>query len=273
MKRKQLPKAIMRSDDELRAIAAHAAADEEAPASQPASPTGAFATEATAFARPVANDQFPVVSIYVDRHAARRRALARRIVERHKTYAAIGGLSPLPILNVAGVTAIIMRMVKQLSGLYEVPFERDRTRSLIVSLIGGAVPTGLGTATASTLAFVLPGRAGRSRRFRDRRRRLTHGIGLVFLDRFEARRCRSVLPRSSTAEPIDVAARRRQGISYTVVSSPMPRSAACCIVGCRPDFSRIFAAFGSSTTGLVTMIARDEASPCTRAAMFTVWPK
>jgi uncharacterized protein (DUF697 family) len=187
MKRKQLPKAIMRSDDELRAIAAHAAADEEAPASQPASPTGAFATEAAVFARPVANDQFPVVSIYVDRYAARRRALARRIVERHKTYAAIGGLSPLPILNVAGVTAIIMRMVKQLSGLYEVPFERDRTRSLIVSLIGGAVPTGLGTATASTLAFVLPGHAlvglGVSAVAAGA---LTRGIGLVFLDHFES---------------------------------------------------------------------------------------
>jgi uncharacterized protein (DUF697 family) len=186
MKRKQLPKAIMRSDDELRAIAAHAAADEEAPASQPASPTGAFATEAAAFARPVANDQFPVVSIYVDRYAARRRALARRLVERHKTYAAIGGLSPLPILNVAGVTAIIMRMVKQLSGLYEVPFERDRTRSLIVSLIGGAVPTGLGT-TASTLAFVLPGHAlvglGVSAIAAGA---LTRGIGLVFLDHFDS---------------------------------------------------------------------------------------
>jgi uncharacterized protein (DUF697 family) len=187
MKRKQLPKAIRRSDDELRVIADHAAADEEAPASQPASPTGAFATEAAAFARPVANDQFPVVSIYVDRYAARRRALARRIVERHKTYAAIGGLSPLPILNVAGVTAIIMRMVKQLSGLYEVPFERDRTRSLIVSLIGGAVPTGIGTATASTLAFVLPGHAlvglGVSAIAAGA---LTRGIGLVFLDHFES---------------------------------------------------------------------------------------
>ena len=186
MKRKQLPKAIRRSDDELRVIAGHAAADEEAPASQPASPTGAFATEAAAFARPAANDQFPVVSIYVDRYAARRRALARRIVERHKTYAAIGGLSPLPILNVAGITAIIMRMVKQLSGLYEVPFERDRTRSLIVSLIGGAVPTGLGTATASTLAFVLPGHAlvglGVSAIAAGA---LTRGIGLVFLDHFE----------------------------------------------------------------------------------------
>jgi uncharacterized protein (DUF697 family) len=194
MKRKQLPKAIRRGDDELRAIAARAA-DEEAPVPPLASPASAVAAEAAAFARPVANDQVPTVSVYVDRYAARRRALARRVVERHKTYAAIGGLSPLPILNVAGVAAIVMRMVKQLSELYGVPFERDRTRSLIISLIGGAVPTGLGTATASTLAFVLPGHAlvglGVSAVTAGA---LTRGIGLVFLDHFE-----------STSPPLGVA--------------------------------------------------------------------
>jgi uncharacterized protein (DUF697 family) len=194
MKRKQLPKVIRRGDDELRAIAAQAAADEEAPVPPPASPASAVAAEA-AFARPVANDQVPTVSIYVDRYAARRRALARRVVERHKTYAAIGGLSPLPILNVAGVAAIVMRMVKQLSELYGVPFERDRTRSLIISLIGGAVPTGLGTATASTLAFVLPSHAlvglGVTAITAGA---LTRGIGLVFLDHFE-----------STSPPLGVA--------------------------------------------------------------------
>jgi hypothetical protein len=63
------------------------------------------------------------------------------------------------------------------------------------------------------------------------------------------------------------------GISYTVVSSAMPRSAARRIDGRKLWLSRIFAAFGSSTTGWVTKIAREEARPCTRAAMFTVCPK
>jgi uncharacterized protein (DUF697 family) len=185
MKRKQLPKAIRRSDDDLRAIAA--VAEEEAPVRQPMVAPDASAVEAAAFARPVANDQLPTVSIYVDGYAARRRARARSIVERHKTFAAVGGLFPLPIVNVAGVTAVILRMVKQLSDLYGVPFERDRTRSLIVGLVGGAVPTGLGTATASTLAFVLPGHAliglGVSAISAGA---LTRGIGLVFLDHFES---------------------------------------------------------------------------------------
>jgi uncharacterized protein (DUF697 family) len=82
---------------------------------------------------------------------------------------------------------MIMRMVKQLSELYGVPFERDRTRSLVIGIMGGAVPTGLGTVTASTLAFALPGSgvvglavtaltAGA----------LTRGIGLVFIELFES---------------------------------------------------------------------------------------
>ncbi len=187
MTRKQLPKAIRRSDDELRAIAARAVADEEAPPPQPALPAQAFEAQPAAFSRPAANDQVPVASIYVDHYAARRRALGRRIVERHKTYAAVGGLFPLPIVNVAGVTAIIMRMVKQLSDLYGVPFAHDRTRSMIVGQVGGAVPTGLGTAAASTLAFVLPAHAlvglGVSALTAGA---LTRGIGLIFLDHFES---------------------------------------------------------------------------------------
>ena len=39
----------------------------------------------------------------------------------------------LPIVSVAGVTAINFRMVKRLSDLYGVPFHRDRTRAIIVA--------------------------------------------------------------------------------------------------------------------------------------------
>jgi uncharacterized protein (DUF697 family) len=87
----------------------------------------------------------------------RRRSLALAIVERHAAYAAIGGIIPVPIANVAGVTAVIVRMVKVLSGLYGVPFERDRARAIVIGLMGGTVPTGLGAVTASTLVSLVPG--------------------------------------------------------------------------------------------------------------------
>jgi uncharacterized protein (DUF697 family) len=129
----------------------------------------------------------PSKSRVADPLAARRRALARRIVERHRNYAAVGGLVPLPAANIASVTAVNLRMVKQLSEVYGVPFQRDRTRSLIIALIAGAAPTGAGLAAASTLMWIVPGGLiwglGASAITAGA---LTRGIGMVFVDSFEA---------------------------------------------------------------------------------------
>jgi uncharacterized protein (DUF697 family) len=87
---------------------------------------------------------------------AKRRAQARAIVDRHATYSAVGGIVPLPVASVAGITTIIIRMVKMLSSLYGVPFERDRARAIVAGLVGGATPTGFATVATSTLFFVVP---------------------------------------------------------------------------------------------------------------------
>jgi uncharacterized protein (DUF697 family) len=189
MTRKPLPKAIRRPIDDLRAIAGGVTIGQAPPAPRSALSHDAVEPEPAlrVSSAPIANDAIAATSPQAQQYAAKRRAVARKIVDRHKTYAAVGGLLPLPIVNVAGVTAIILRMVKQLSDLYGVPFERDRTRSIVVGLIGGAVPTGLGVTTASTLAFAIPGpalvglavsaiTAGA----------VTRGIGLVFVEHFEA---------------------------------------------------------------------------------------
>jgi uncharacterized protein (DUF697 family) len=201
MKRKPLPKAITRSLANLQQIAAGFAADEQGRV--PAHPTrdAAAHTIACDAVEPEPKIEPATASMSDDAAhpirqkpdeprdhlAARRRALARRIVDRHKNYAAMGGLVPLPAANIASVTAVNLRMVKQLSELYGVPFQRDRTRSLIIALIAGAVPTGAGLAASSTLMWIIPGglvwglgaaalTAGA----------LTRGIGLVFVDSFEA---------------------------------------------------------------------------------------
>jgi uncharacterized protein (DUF697 family) len=89
--------------------------------------------------------------------ATRRRSQANSIVDRHTAYAAVGGIIPVPIANVASITAVIVRMVKLLSDLYGIPFERDRARAIVVGLMGGAMPTGLGAVTTSTLFYIVPG--------------------------------------------------------------------------------------------------------------------
>jgi len=183
MTRKPLPKAIRQPRADLHAIAAPLSAiDEEAP------PRHSTAPRSIVQPKLVANEQPAAAPAPADPRAARRRALAYKIVERHKMFAAIGGLFPLPIVNVASVSAIILRMVRELSRLYQVPFEREQTRAMVISLMGGTVPTGLAATTASTLSFVVPGSTlvglGVSA---ISAAALTRGIGLVFVDSFESR--------------------------------------------------------------------------------------
>jgi uncharacterized protein (DUF697 family) len=196
MSRKPLPKAIRRPVTNLRDFAADAAVEVEAPA--PAAPAangtsergaaehGAAEPALAVSSAPIANDSAPLMTQEAKLAAAKRRAAAHRIVSRYKNFAALGGLVPLPVANIASVTAVNLRMVKQLSDLYQVPFQRDRTRALLVGMIGGAVPTGVGTATSATMMLVMPGglflgmgaaalTAGA----------LTRAIGLVFIESFE----------------------------------------------------------------------------------------
>jgi uncharacterized protein (DUF697 family) len=188
MTRKPLPKAIRQPLENFRDFAA-GGLDETAPLPRRAASFDPVEAEpALAISSvPAANDPFPAASEHVRSLAAKRRVFARKIVDRHRNFAALGGLLPLPVVNIASVTAVNLRMVKQLSDLYQVPFQRDRTRSLIVGLIGGAVPTGMGTATSATLMWIVPGGLlwglGVSA---ITAAALTRGIGLVFLESFES---------------------------------------------------------------------------------------
>ena len=89
--------------------------------------------------------------------ATPRQSRANAIVERYANLSVLGGAIPLPLVNVAGVTVIILRMVKLLCDLYGVPYQRGRARALIVGLAGGAVPTTASTVTTSTLVYFVPG--------------------------------------------------------------------------------------------------------------------
>src|SRR3546814_19116500 len=89
-----------------------------------------------------------------------RRAKAEAIIERHAAYSAVGGVLPLPFLDTIGVVAANLRMVKALADLHDIPFHERRAQAVIVSVIGGLLPTGAGAIAPAVLARLLPG-AGR----------------------------------------------------------------------------------------------------------------
>jgi uncharacterized protein (DUF697 family) len=89
--------------------------------------------------------------------AALRQRQARAVVERYANLSAVGGAIPMPLVNAAAIVALLIRMVKSLSTLYGVPFERNRTRAIIIALMGGALPTGFSTIATSSIGYFVPG--------------------------------------------------------------------------------------------------------------------
>jgi uncharacterized protein (DUF697 family) len=115
-----------------------------------------------------------------------RRTRAHRIVNRHACYSALGGIVPLPFVNFASVTTVIVRMVKVLSDHYHVPFERDRARAIVVGLAAGVMPSGAAAVASSTLFFAVPGSALLGVAVSSvSAAACTRSIGRIFIEHFE----------------------------------------------------------------------------------------
>jgi uncharacterized protein (DUF697 family) len=202
MSRKNLPKAIRRTANEMSWVGASPAAKTAAPARSTelsvltggkpaAADPGAAGTvievtpaveTVTAFVADAPDHPAPAVGL----GTAQRRSFAHAIVERHATYSAVGGAIPMPIINFASMTAVIVRMVKRLSSLYDVPFDRGRARAIVTGLTGGAAHTSFALVTASALSYVTPaglivGVAASSIAAAV----CTRGIGRMFVEHFE----------------------------------------------------------------------------------------
>ena len=68
---------------------------------------------------------------------ADRDAAAQEIVEKYVWWAAGAGLVPIPILDMAAITAVDVKMIKELSDVYGVAFTEERGKAVVVSLAGG----------------------------------------------------------------------------------------------------------------------------------------
>jgi uncharacterized protein (DUF697 family) len=145
MNKKKFPKAVLRTADEMRGGSAARSATVDNVIEMVPKPdiSGAGATAA---------DAAPIGAA-----SALRLRKAVAIVERHANMSAVGGAIPVPIVNAAALAAILVRMVKSLSAHYGVPFERNRTRAIVISLMGGALPTGFATIAASAFTYLAPG--------------------------------------------------------------------------------------------------------------------
>lgn len=112
---------------------------------------------------------------------------ANNIVKNHVIGAMGISLVPIPLVDLVGLVGIQLKMLHSLANHYRVPFSENLGKSLIVSLVGGVMPTstamtlaslvkavpGLGTATGMVSVTILGGAT-------------TYAIGQVFIQHFES---------------------------------------------------------------------------------------
>ncbi len=81
-----------------------------------------------------------------------REHLANRVIQDHVTYAVVAGAIPVPLVDLAAVTAVQLAAVRALARVYDVEFDPALGKALVVSIVG----TSAGRCAAS-IAKAVPG--------------------------------------------------------------------------------------------------------------------
>lgn len=112
-------------------------------------------------------------------------ARSEAIIKKYMYWSMGAGLIPVPIVDMAAVLGLQLRMVALLAKEYKQDFSRDKGKAFIASLVGSSVPAAGGPAAASLIKRVpvigqtvgvlaMPAIAGAS----------TYAVGKVFAQHF-----------------------------------------------------------------------------------------
>lgn len=82
---------------------------------------------------------------------------AKAIVHRNVLWAMGAGAIPVPILDMVLSMTVQLKMLKQLSSLYGVPFRERLARKLLSSLLVSVGGIGIGVSLGASLAKLIPG--------------------------------------------------------------------------------------------------------------------
>ena len=85
-----------------------------------------------------------------------RQVKAHEIVRKNMYWALGVGLVPIPLLDLAAITAVQIKMLKELSGLYGVNFAEDKAKTAVASLVAGLGSVTLAGLIGGSLFKIIP---------------------------------------------------------------------------------------------------------------------
>lgn len=100
----------------------------------------------------VKNEEKEVEAVPVDQDA-----LAKRRINQYTSAGMAIGIVPFPLLDLAALTAVQLKMLHALAGIYDVEFKASLGKSAISSLVGGMVPVATAVPVAASLSKFIPG--------------------------------------------------------------------------------------------------------------------
>jgi uncharacterized protein (DUF697 family) len=116
-----------------------------------------------------------------------REAQARETVKKYTYWSMGAGLIPIPVVDLAAVAGIQLKMIAALAKQYSLPFSHDTGKALLGSVVGGAGAAAAGP-TAVSMAKGLPliGQAAGAAAMPAVAGASTYAVGKVFIQHFES---------------------------------------------------------------------------------------
>jgi len=121
----------------------------------------------------------------VDHHA--RSKDAEDIVTKHMLFAVGFGTVPVPIVDIVGLTATQLNMLRKLSEVYGESFTDELAKKAIASLIGGSLSIPVAMSMASFVKFIpIIGQSAGAVSIASVGAASTYAVGQVFIRHFES---------------------------------------------------------------------------------------
>jgi uncharacterized protein (DUF697 family) len=113
---------------------------------------------------------------------------ALKITKRYTLWSVGGGLIPVVGLDIAAIMGAQIKMLYEMSKIYNVDFKENRAKSIITSLIGslGIVPIGTGVLFSAMKILPLVGPLAATVALPTSAGAITYATGKVFISHFES---------------------------------------------------------------------------------------
>ena len=117
-----------------------------------------------------------------------RASRAMEIVKRNMLWSAAAGVVPIPLFELVAITAIEVKLIKELADYYGVSFRKDLAKTAVLSLVGSLGSVALGKMIALSGLRVIPlfGQLVAAVSVPGIAAAITYAIGRVFVSHFEA---------------------------------------------------------------------------------------